>query len=1166
MKLTAVLLLVVSLHVAAKGFSQTLTLHQRNATLTDLFKSITKQTGYSFMYRDELLNKAERVDVSVTNASLKQALDACLQGQPFVYTIVDKVIVIDEKKAAIAVAPVADLRGQVVNEKNEPLPGASVVIKGTTKRTTTNEKGEFLLHEINLQDAELVVDYIGYEREEIKLGGRSSVTVNLKQKNSNLTDVVVVGYATQKRVNMTGAVSSIGGKSLDDRPVTNVSSALAGLSPGLQVQQASGKPGSDKATLRIRGVGTLNNSDPLVVIDGIVGVMDAVNPNDIESISVLKDAASASIYGSLAANGVILITTKKGSRNKTTVTYSGMMSTTQPTNMPAFVNDYVRYMNLYNESARNLGQAELFSQSTINTWTEANKHPNDTNAFGIPNSVAYSNTDWSDVVFQHNLLQNHNVSVSGGGDKVKYLMSLGYLNNPGVMENTGTERYQLRLNLDSKVNDFLSVGTQTFASMQSFGMGNTDNAFNYLRQTTPGVPPRYQGKFGFPSAIEESATANNILLYLNNVGGDDAESRFNSTVYATLHLLKGLTFETRYNYQLRFRERNSFDVPYDKWDFTTNVARQPAATPDQLTTSYYHDRNYTSTIDNVLRYTTQLPGGHDITALAGYNQNYYYYTDLTTSKKGLIDKNITSIGSASNINNIINGNEYDRSMRSWFGRINYAYRDRYLFEGNLRYDGSSKFAPRTRWGFFPSFSAGWRLSEEAFLESLKESFQQLKLRASWGKLGNNASGEYDYQALYNGVNYSFNNTVASALATTKIGNPALMWESTAITDIGLEGTTLKGNLSFEVDYYRKLTTGILTTPPIALTVGTASAPTANTASVLNKGIELTIGYGNKIGEVSFNVTGNIAYNKNEVVGYKGKLQEGYITDAAGNKTYSSNLGSVSSSDNNKWIVEGHQINEYYLFDVYKGNGARFNADGSVNKNGGPKDGMIRTDEDMAWLNGMIAAGYSFLPSGATGKGKLWYGDLIYADANGDGIYGNNYDRTFSGSSGTPKYNFGLSANVSWRGVDFSMIWTGSTGSQFYYNDRGYLSSVTSAGNAIGLMVADDHYYYNDANPNDPANNIDGKYPRLKLNTDAQNSQVSRFYLFNAAYAKLKNMQVGYTISPKAGNRLPISKARIFVSGENLLTITKYPGLDPEMGAGVGYPTMKQYAMGVNVTF
>ena len=486
-------------------------------------------------------------------------------------------------------------------------------------------------------------------------------------------------------------------------------------------------------------------------------------------------------------------------------------------------------------------------------------------------------------------------------------------------------------------------------------------------------------------------------------------------------------------------------------------------------------------------------------------------------------------------------------------------------EANLRYDGSARVASQSRWGVFPSFSAGWRISEEAFMRNLTDKVQNLKLRASWGMLGNNASGDYDYQATYSKVPYSFNSIAVTGLVQAKYANPLLRWESTAVTDIGLEGALFKNRMNVEIDLYHKLTDGILTTPPIYLTSGTKAAPTQNTAAVLNKGIELTLGWRDKIGQVDFSVSGNVAYNINRVNNYRGALTEGYTTDANGNKVYSSNIGQVSSGGDTR-ILQGHMINEYYLLDVYRGNGTYSNSDGTVNINGGPKDGMIRTPEDLAWVRAMLAAGYKFQPVGTVGKGQLYYGDLIYADLNGDGTYGNNFDKRFTNVSSTPRYIVGLNLSANWKGFDFSMLWAGALGMQYLYNSAGVNNTRTTLTNSIGTRIADDHYYYNEGNPSDPANNVNASFPRLKNGSDSQTNISSSFWLYDASYIKLKNIQIGYTIPSALTNRIGMSRARVFFSGENVLTITRFPGLDPEVGAGLGYPTMKQYAAGINVTF
>jgi TonB-linked SusC/RagA family outer membrane protein len=564
-----------------------------------------------------------------------------------------------------------------------------------------------------------------------------------------------------------------------------------------------------------------------------------------------------------------------------------------------------------------------------------------------------------------------------------------------------------------------------------------------------------------------------------------------------------------------------------------------------------------------LKYNTTIAGKHDVGVLAGYNQQYFKLYNFLAKKTGLLDASLTTLNTATTLTTI-SGDAYDYALRSFFGRLNYAYNQKYLFEAVLRYDGSSRFSKDSRWGFFPAFSGGWRISEEPFMRNINKIVDNLKLRASWGKTGNNASGNYDYQATYNTTQYSYNGVASSGLIQKKSANPYLQWETTTTTNLGLSGTALKGAFNFELDVYRGFTEGILFVPTVPITVGTATAATQNIAQVTKKGIELTLGYNGKLKNFKYSISGNIAYNYNNVKKYKGQLQEGYVTDTNGNQVYSSNLGSVSTGSTQR-ILQGHRINEYYLYSVYKGNGTYTNKDGSVNKNGGPKDGMIRTQQDMNWLQMMISAGYTFQPSGGVSNSKIWYGDLIYGDTNGDGIYGNSCDQKFTGKNSSPSWNYGVNLNLAYRGFDVSMIWAGSAGMSYYWNETYMNRSIVALGKAVPTLVANDHYYYNEANPSDPANNIYGHYPRLKT-TDPQSGIASDFYLYNAAYLKLKSLQIGYTIPERLTKKVSISNARIFIGGENLLTLTSFPGIDPEVGATISYPTMKQYTAGLNITF
>jgi TonB-linked SusC/RagA family outer membrane protein len=1058
------------------------------------------------------------------------------------------------------------ITGTVVDKKGETIIGANVVVKGTTTGTVTDFDGKFTLNVP--KGATLSITYIGYNEVEVPVGDQSKLSVVMVEDNQALEEVVVVGYGTQKKVNLTGSVSSVNFEEQAlSRPVTNVSSALAGLSSGVQVMQGSGQPGEDGASIRIRGVGTMNNSAPLVIVDGMEGSMDAVNPQDIESISILKDAASSAIYGSRAANGVILITTKKGKVGKLTVNYSGRVSYAQPTNLIDMVTNYADYMELMNEGFENVGQNPHFSQSTIDLWREKAKDPNGVNEIGVPNYVAYPNTDWQNELFQKGLINDHNVSVNGGSEKIRFLLSAGYMDNPGLVDNTGISRYSMRANVDAKITNWLTVGTRTYASMEDKDPGHFKNANNYLRQTTPGLYPEWNGQYGFPEAPEESATANSILWFLNRQEGTSKKSRFNTTMYTKVTFLEGLTWDFNLNYKRRWDEKRNWSGSVEKVRFSDNTLMSPADAPSEMGTSFSNYANNAYTLENILNYSTTFNKDHDFSALLGYQEYYYYEYTNSASKKGLIDQSINVPGSATEML-AIGGGSKDRATRSVFGRLNYAYKSRYLLEANLRYDGSSRYHDDSRWGLFPAFSGAWRVSEEAFMEGTRDVLDNLKLRLSWGELGNTGGddvGDYEYQSTYGIVNYSFNGMQAAGLATTNIANSVLSWESTAVANLGIDAAMLNSRLTAEFDVYNKVTDGILYRPSIYLTMGEKAAPRLNIAEVTNTGVEFTLGWKDNIGEVNYSVSGNIAYNKNEVTDYKGEYEAGWVENADGERVYKTNLGSVSTGGDAR-VLEGHTMNEYHLLTPHKGTGNSFNADGSVNVGGGPRDGIIRTEEDMKWVNAMIEKGHEFMPNKKVAQDKIWYGDYIYADNNGDGIYGNSYDKEFQGTSKTPKYNFGLQMAASWRGFDVSMNWAGATGFDLYWGAAtGYNSTVVGVGMGLGTEMANNHYFYNPENPADPRTNINGEYPRLTAG-GSQNTTASTNFLHNGNYLKLKNLTFGYTLPKHVTDKLLTNSIRFYVSGENLWNINSFPGQDPELGATPEYTSVRQFAFGVNLSF
>jgi TonB-linked SusC/RagA family outer membrane protein len=1061
--------------------------------------------------------------------------------------------------------------GVVKDLAGEPMPGVSIVVKGTTTGTITDLDGNFNVG-VEGDASVLVISFIGYKTQEVRVGSNNSLRITLEEDTQQIDEVVVVGYGVQKKVNLTGSVSNVSGDRIEGRALTNLSSGLAGLASGVSVSQSSGKPGDDNAAIRIRGISTFSNDyrGPLVIVDGSTGDMNSVNPNDVESIVVLKDAASAAIYGSRGANGVILVTTKRGKQEMTpSVNYTGIVSSTSPSNNFEFLSDYADYMTAFNMARANMGQTAKYGDDTITAWREASKNPNGTSEWGIPNWLAYPNTDWNDAMFQSNVMQNHNLSVTGGSKNTNYLLSLGALVNPGTLSNTAMQRYNVRINVDTRITDFLKVGTQTFMMKEFSEPGST--SFTYMFQTVPGITPMYDGKYGAPEGGEEAKNVNNILRDTAATQGKITKTRINTSWYAEIDFFKDLKGKFNANYQEYSKNTDTYSALLETYTFRDSKLQATTPTLDAATVDFALDRVYQYTLTGTLNYAKTF-GDHDINVLAGYEQYYYNTRTDKSQKKGLMDFSIHDMQAATEMVYINYDASYDLSERdygmlSWFGRLNYGYKDRYLFEMNLRRDGSSRFSPEARWGTFPSFSAGWRITEEAFMAGTRSWLDNLKLRLSWGKLGNVTSGYYDWQSTYSSVNNSIGGAKYNGLAVTKIGNSAIHWENINSTGIGIDASFLDNHLNLELDFYNKITEGILTTATMPLTMGTATAPTENTADMRNRGVDITLGWNDHIKDFRYGVNVNFSYNQNEVIDYLGKYEAGWEGDE-----YVTNFGKTVSyrpDDSSRRIrTEGHVIDEWYIRTPYVGTGT-YTTGGAVDPKGGPKDGMIRTEADMQWVKDMQAAGYTFAPKNNIARNNLYYGEYIYADLNGDKIYGNDNDRQFTGKSATPKVNLGINLNAAWKGFDFSMTWAGSFGMYNYISDRGVTGSTVDNGEQISKNIFNDYYYYNESDPNDPLTNLSGRYPSLKFGTGTMgNYAVSTVYLYNSSFMKLRNVQLGYTLPKDVVKKLRAKNLRVFVSGENLLTLSKdFPGLDPEIGMKINaYPLPKQFSAGVNVTF
>ncbi|MEA4983282.1 MAG: TonB-dependent receptor [Paludibacter sp.] len=1055
--------------------------------------------------------------------------------------------------------------GRVLDEKKEPVVGATVIVKGTNNGVITDFDGNFKISA--LPDNQIVVSYIGYATQTIKVGAQTFLQIQLEPNVTALEDVVVIGYGTQKKVNLTGSVSTVDySKQAMSRPITSTATALSGLSPGVQVMQGSGNPGSESVTINIRGVGTLNTSSPLVIVDGFESSISAVSPDDIETISVLKDAASCAIYGNRGANGVILITTKTGKGDKITVSYNGLFSYNQPSNLYKEVSNYADYMEFMNEAAVNVNSSPTFSQATIDLWREKQADPNGLSDSGYPNYVAYPNIDWMEALFTETWYKKHALTVSESSKKSNNLFSATYLDNPGIIQGTSSKKYQLRANITNNVTDWLQIGTKLWGYENDIDRNQLSNVFSYISRSSPGIYPYYDGKYGYLENSEESTTARNNLFFLNRTGGYYKNTYINASLFSTVSFPQNIKYNVSFNYNRYWSKQKYYVNTLSAYSFRRDEVAYSGYALENLNLQMSYEGNNRWVFQNNLSWNKKIANKHEISAMAGYESTYYNSDWTNASKTGLIDDAITELSTATEMT-AITGTQQDEASQSIFGRATYAYDSRYLLEANLRYDGSSKFYQLSRWGLFPSFSAGWRISEETFMADAN--IDNLKIRASWGKLGNNSISNYAYQATYNtDYKYVFGGSTSNGIAQTTLSNNYLRWETTTSANVGIDLGILDNRLSAELEGYNRITDGILYRVPIYATLGNKTAPYQNLCEVTNKGAELTLTWQDKLGDFNYRVSVNGSRNYNQVSKYNGRLVEGWVDDGQGGRTYKSNIGDVTTKvDDFRRVLEGKIINEFYLLNVYTGNGTYFNADQTVNVAGGPKDGMIRTEEDMAWLQAMINAGYTFYPNQSIRKTGIWYGDYIYADKNEDGIYGNDYDKEFQNISLTPKIYYGLQASASWKGFDFSMNWAGAAGFAIYWRYLGLNSYSTQDGYSLPYDIAYDHYFYDPDNPTDPRTNLTSKNARLTKNyQNSQNEANSTLWLYRGDYLKLKNLTFGYTVPASLIKKIHLSDMRLFVSGENLFTITDFPGMDPEMQTATGYVTMKQYAFGINISF
>ena len=1068
------------------------TIELNNSSLKTALQVLEKESGFNIFYLSSKVSPHYGITLKKESRSIQRTLELILQNTQLTFRQQDKSIILTEVlKTVNEPATKPPITGKVTDKDGLGLPGVSVILKGTTQGTITDENGSY---QLTLPDDGnvLIFSFVGYVSQEIVLNGKTSLDVVLQVDEKSLEEVVIVGYGAQKKVNLTGSVSSVSATEIENRPITQSSQALAGLVSGVTVSQNSGRPGNDQSSITIRGLGTFSGAgnSPLILVDGLASSMNDVDPNNIKSISVLKDAASASIYGTRAANGVILIETKRGQQGKLQVGYNSYIGWQNVTRLPDFL-ESAGYATLRNEANANMGQGRAYTDEEIEKFrsgSDPDKYPNVPHLKNLVNSGSGFQT-------------NHNLSFMGGDAKNSFLFSLGYLKQDGIVAKNHYDKYNFLLNFDSKIKSNLTLKVNLAGNA-----ANTDEPRQYdgemtsmigyaVRQGPIFAGKKSDGTYGYQDNFSPEAwLASESFVNRKNkyfLGGAEL----------AWEIIKGLTISGKAGYNYTNYSNTSYAS-----NFTFDQFKKVG--PNNL--GVQSGDNGLLTLQSLLRYEKQI-GAHSLSVLGGYSQESYR-EDWTRGYRQDFPNNTLyelNAGSATGMTATGSGSEW--ALRSYFGRVNYSFSEKYLFEANARYDGTSRFPQKGRWGLFPSFSAGWRLSEEAFIKDNLSWIDNLKLRASWGKLGNQNVGNYPYQNLLSlGRNYTFGGTLASGAAVSTLANANITWEKTQITDIGLDLNILKGKLGLVVDYFEKKTSDILYNISVSQVLGLNTSE-VNAGEVKNTGVEILLNYHTRIGKVNVSVIPNFSYVKNRVT----KLSDGIQQDI-GNRRF-----------------VGQPLNAIY---------------------GYVADGLFTSADDVT---NYPAQPYSAQP------GFVRYKDISGPDGLPDGKVDATYDQKVIGST-FPKYSFGATLNADYKGFDFSVLFQGLAG--FKKQMGSYQAFAFYNGGQIQQWQADGRW--TEQNPDRNA-----EYPKLtSLNMGSGTLMTSTFWNRSADFIRMKNIQIGYSLPSGLTEKLKISRLRVFFSGQNLFSINHfYKGWDPEMNQNTGdnspfYPITGVYTFGVNVKF
>lgn len=1022
--------------------------------------------------------------------------------------------------SALISAKQKKVKGVVYDSSEEPLIGANIVVKGTSKRVVTDVNGNFLL-ELNLGDV-LQISYIGYVQKDVKVVDDKIIKIVLEENSKSLDEVVVVGYGSQRKIDVTGSIAQVDSKELKTATSGNLSSVLQGRLPGLITKQSSGQPGSDGASLLVRGLNTLGDNSPLIIVDGIERPFPSVNSDDVESITVLKDATSAAVYGVRAANGVILVTTKRGTKQKPTISVNSSIELSMNTDFPKFLNgpDYAYWYNKAQE-------LDGIPEGSASRWFTKDDIDRITN--GDPQGV-FGNTNWFDLLFKNYApTYTNSISLNGGNDNVKYFVSLGAFNQNGIIDRTGYDHYNARANIDAQVLKNLSASfglalNQSEQTEPGLSAGSGNSYCSIFSQALMSYPflPAYTSS-GMPIGSMNPDNGNQNPLAARDLSGEQnvRSNNFqgNLSLKYDVPFVKGLSMKVNLGYDKGYTMKKTVLLPYllNVYNLSTREYGETYArhslSGDASINQWFTD-SWSSTIQTSLNYDNKI-GKHSLGALLLYETVSENGTSMSAGRKKFPITDIMDLTYGEEvIDDLVKGGHSNFSRAGYVTRLNYAFDDRYLFEFTGRLDGSARLPKHSRWGFFPGAALGWRISNEPFFKNNIPFVDNLKLRMSVGKLGNDNIGSYAYiRTMSMGADpvAMIGSNLVRYIDVDRVPNENIKWETTTSYNIGLEASLWKGLLGIEADAFYMVTKDILQAqgglmPP---SMGGYYPGYLNSGIVDNRGFELTLTHHNKLGQVNYNIRGNLSWARNKIIE---TTEDANVPD--------------------------------YLRETGKPMGQKY---------GFKAEKLFQTQDEIDH-----SAVY----------GPTLPGDIKLKDLNGDGRITRDQDRTVIGRSNTPEMMFGLNLGAEWKGFDFNVFFQGAA-----------LCDVALCGTYSDRGIEDNTFYTQPfySNGNSPyyliegswrPDNANAKYPRLGVQTRSNGGKSSSWWVKDGSYIRLKNAQVGYTLPAMLTKKVNIERVRFYISGGNLFTLDHLPYLDPEMpDVNQGYyPQQRTMEFGLNLTF